>query len=104
MLWRCVSEYHIGSDILLSTIHNLNVPKSLRATLAGSRVTLGLMKRAEAWSRAKGARELLFHVTSGVETARTERLMRKIGYEVMSGNYVISCSVITYKLSNGVDK
>jgi len=87
MLWCSVGEYHIGSDVLLATIHNLNVQKSLRATLAGGRVTLGLMKRAEAWSRAKGAREVLFHVTSGVETARTDRLMRKMGYEAMGGNY-----------------
>ena len=87
MLWCSVGEYHIGSDVLLTTIHNLNVGKTLRASLAGGRVTLGLLKRAEAWSRAKGAREMLFHVTSGVETERTERLMRKLGYEGMGGNY-----------------
>ncbi|AQZ53820.1 hypothetical protein [Martelella mediterranea] len=88
MLWCSVGEYHIGSDVLLTTIHNLNVAKPLRATLAGGRVTLGLLKRAEAWSRAKGAREMLFHVTSGVETERTERMMRKLGYEGIGGNYV----------------
>nr|WP_272214561.1 hypothetical protein [Marinicella sp. W31]MDC2880184.1 hypothetical protein [Marinicella sp. W31] len=88
MLWCSVGEHHIGRDILLTTIHNLNVQKSLRASLAGGKVTLGLLKRAEAWSRAKGAREMLFHVTSGVETARTERIMRKMGYEAMGGNYV----------------
>nr|WP_272211580.1 hypothetical protein [Marinicella sp. W31]MDC2877475.1 hypothetical protein [Marinicella sp. W31] len=87
MLWCSLGEYHIGTDVLLTTIHNLNVQKSLRASLAGGKVTLGLLKRAEAWSRAKGAREMLFHVTSGVETERTERMMWKLGYDVMGGNY-----------------
>ena len=36
ILWCSVGEYHIGSDILLATIHNLNVQKSLRATLAAA--------------------------------------------------------------------
>ena len=79
---------------MLMTIHNLNVAKTLRASLAGGRVTLGLLKRAEAWSRAKGAREILFHVTSGVETERTERMMRKLGYAAMGGNWVYNRRVM----------
>jgi hypothetical protein len=39
-----VGEYHIGADVLLTTIHNLNVRRSVRARLSGGKITLGLMR------------------------------------------------------------
>lgn len=37
-----VGEYHIGSDILLTTIHNMNVARSVRSSLSGGKIALGL--------------------------------------------------------------
>lgn len=83
-----VGEYHIGEGVLLTTIHNMNVTRSVRASLAGGRVALGLFKGVETWSKARGGKEVLFHVTSGVDLARAHKLAKHIGFEFVGGSYV----------------
>jgi len=45
MLYCSTGEYHIGTDVLLTTIHNINVRRDVRESLSGGRVALGLMAR-----------------------------------------------------------
>ena len=85
--YASVGEYHIGADVLIATIHNINVVRGHRASLAGGRIALGLFKGVETWARARGAREVLFHVTSGVELARSHKLAKRMGYELIGGSY-----------------
>lgn len=82
-----VGEYHIGQGVLLTTIHNMNVSRSIRSTLSGGRVALGLFKGIETWSKARGAQEILFHVTSDVDLARSHKLAKRIGYKFIGGSY-----------------
>ncbi|MCK8485486.1 hypothetical protein MUY21_15700 [Aliiroseovarius sp. S2029] len=82
-----IGEYHIGQDVLITTIHNMNVSRSLRRSLSGGRVALGLFKGVETWSAARGSREVLFHVTSGVDLARSHKLAKHIGYKFIGGSY-----------------
>ena len=83
-----VGEYHIGEGALITTIHNMNVSRSVRAGLSGGRVALGLFKGIETWSAARGAKEVLFHVTSDVDLARAHKLAKRIGYKFIGGSYV----------------
>jgi len=83
-----VGEYHIGSDILLTTIHNMNVSHTVRSSLAGGKIALGLFRGVETWSQARGAKEILFHVTSGVHLAQAHKLAKRIGYKFIGGSYV----------------
>jgi hypothetical protein len=53
-----VGEYHIGSDVLLTTIHNMNVARSVRSSLSGGKIALGLFRGVETWSQARGAKEI----------------------------------------------
>ncbi|WP_321362569.1 hypothetical protein [uncultured Celeribacter sp.] len=82
-----VGEYHIGTGALLTTIHNLNVAKDIRDRLNGGRVALGLFKGVETWSQARGAKEVLFHVTSGVDLGRAHKLAKRMGYQFIGGSY-----------------
>jgi len=82
-----VGEYHIGEGVLLTTIHNMNVSRSIRSSLSGGRVALGLFKGIETWSKARGAQEILFHVTSDVSLARSHKLAKRIGYKFIGGSY-----------------
>jgi hypothetical protein len=34
-----------------------------------------------------GAHEVLFHVTSGVDLARSHKLAKRMGFELIGGNY-----------------
>lgn len=85
-----VGEYHIGTDILLTTIHNMNVSRDVRASLSGGKIALGLFKGIESWSQARGAKEVLFHVTSDVDLARAHKLAKRIGFKFVGGSYVKS--------------
>jgi len=82
-----IGEYHIGSGLLLTTIHNINVTRSVRETLSGGKVALGLFRGIETWSKARGASEILLHVTSGVHTDRAHKLAKRLGYKFIGGSY-----------------
>ena len=88
ILYCSIGEYHIGTDVLLTTIHNVNVLKSVRETLAGGRAAVGQFNGARSWSKARGAQEILLHVTSGVGLAGTHRFAKKMGFEFVGGSYV----------------
>ncbi|WP_299155184.1 hypothetical protein [uncultured Tateyamaria sp.] len=83
-----VGEYHIGSNVLLTTIHNMNVAHSVRSSLSGGKIALGLFRGVETWSKARGAKEILFHVTSDVSLAQAHKLAKRIGYQFIGGSYV----------------
>ena len=82
-----IGEYHIGKGTYLTTIHNINVLKEERSTLNGGRIALGLLRGVETWSQARSSSEILFHVTSGVELARTHKLIKRVGYRLIGGSY-----------------
>ena len=82
-----VGEFYIGSNALLTTIHNLNVSKSIRSNLSGGRAALRLFRGVELWSEARGAKRILFHVTSNVNLAQTHKLAKKVGYRFIGGSY-----------------
>ena len=84
-----LGEYHIGADALLATIHNINVSRDVRHRLCGGRAALGLFNGAKSWARARGAVELLLHVTSGVSLRRTHHLAKRLGYTTIGGSYSI---------------
>ena len=75
-VYCAVDEYHIGSDILLTTIHNMNVSRTVRSSLSGGQIALGLFRGVETWSQARGAKEILFHVTSDVHLAQAHKLAK----------------------------
>lgn len=88
MLYCSTGEYHIGTDVLLTTIHNINVRRDVRETLSGGRVALGLISGARSWSKARGAEEVLLHVTSGVDLAGSHKFAKRMGFEFVGGSYV----------------
>ena len=81
--------HFISTDALLATVHNVNAPRRHREHLRGGRIVLGLLNGARSWAEARGAVELAVHVSSGVETGRTDKLLRRLGFEPTGGNYAV---------------
>ncbi|WP_068089272.1 hypothetical protein [Polycladidibacter stylochi] len=90
LLYCGVGEYHIGENVLLATIYNINVLREIRASIGGGRAALGLLRGASMWAKARGAQELLLHVTSDVELPRLHKLSKKTGFKFIGGSYVKS--------------
>jgi len=88
MLYCLSGEYRIGTDVLLTTIYNINVRRDVRESLSGGRVALGLMAGAKSWSKARGVAEILLHVTSGIDLSRTHKFAKWTGFEFFGGSYV----------------
>lgn len=82
-----VGEYHIGTDVLLTTIHNLNVLKNARANLSSGKIAFGLLRGVETWSEALGSKETLLHISSGVDLARAHRFAKHAGFQFLGGSY-----------------
>ena len=57
---------------------------------AGARGTTAAVKLIYAfreWALARGVREIQFSVRSGKDIARTDRLMKRLGFNLIGGNY-----------------
>lgn len=87
MAYLSVGEYHIGTGILITTVHNINVIRSVRSSLSGGKVFLGLMRGVETWAQARGSSEIFLHFTSGEEPELAKRLMNRIGYAQIGGSF-----------------
>ena len=55
-----ISEYHIGSGHLLTSIHNINVSKSVRSGLSGGKVAVGLSSGTKAGLRPETLKRYYF--------------------------------------------
>lgn len=82
-----IGEYHIGSDVLIATINNINVTKSVRSRLTGGRAALGLFQGIKSWATLREAEEIILHVTSGVSIGGIHRFAGRLGYTLSGGNY-----------------
>jgi hypothetical protein len=56
-----------------------------RPRLSGGTIALGLMRGVMTWPKSRGAQEVLFHVTSGVEVAHSHKLARRLGFALVGG-------------------
>lgn len=87
-----LGEYHIGIGTLVTTIRNICVLPEERHRLGGGKVAIGLFKGVESWSRARGSKEILIHVTSDVDLGRTDKFVQRLGYRCIGGSYAKSIS------------
>jgi hypothetical protein len=47
------------------------------------------MRGVMTWSKSRGAQEVPFHVTSGVEVAHSHKLARRLGFALVGGSCVL---------------
>jgi len=53
----------------------------------GSTAAVKLIYAFREWAIARGVREIQFSVRSGKDIARTDRLMKRLGFNLIGGNY-----------------
>ncbi|KZL11702.1 hypothetical protein PsAD26_02559 [Pseudovibrio sp. Ad26] len=88
-LYAVIGDYYISDETQVTTIHGFFVHPSVRKSVLSGKVALRLFKAAKQWSEHMGSSYLLFHVTSGVKPAETDRFLRKLGCRPLGGNYAI---------------
>lgn len=88
-LYAFAGEYYLGDETLVTTIHGFFVDPGIRKSILSGKIALRLFRAAKQWSDHMGAKCMLFHVTSGVKAAQTDRFLRKLGCRPLGGNYVV---------------
>ncbi len=89
LLQANVGDYYLGEGGRMVTVLTFYVPRSVRDTMLGGRVTLKMMRIVSDWAKAQGALELHMHSTSGIAPQRTDRMLRRLGFRTYGGSYVM---------------
>jgi len=87
LLIGCVERYFY-SDALQAQLIQWYVKKAYRGTSAAPR----LVKAFVAWARSRGAHDVFMGISSGLNVHLTHRLMRRLGFAYLGGNYGVSLS------------
>ena len=75
---------HYHSPALGATIMGYYVLPEHRGSLAAVKLLHGFRR----WARMQGAVHMHIGVTSGIDAARTDRLLRRLGFAFTGGNYM----------------
>lgn len=82
LLIGCVERYFY-SDALQAQLIQWYVKNAYRGTSAAPR----LVKAFVAWARTRGANDVFMGISSGLNVHLTHRLMRRLGFSYLGGNY-----------------
>lgn len=78
----CV-ERHFFSDLLVASVIHYDVLPDRRMSGAGLRLLIAFRK----WSENRGVFELSLGINSGVELAKMDRFLKRLGFQPTGGNY-----------------
>lgn len=88
------------SSVRTATVQLLYVAPTAR----GGPAAVRLLRAIRRWAAANGARDLHVNVTTGIEAARTDRFLRKMGFRQTGGNYVLKLGVPSKPMENNYDR
>ncbi|GAB5540178.1 MAG: hypothetical protein Salg2KO_22810 [Salibacteraceae bacterium] len=55
----------------------------------GGKVGVKLLRLVTEWAKAQDAEEMHIHATSGIEPNRADKMLTRMGFETIGGNYVV---------------
>ncbi|MEP5621841.1 MAG: hypothetical protein ABJP82_04610 [Hyphomicrobiales bacterium] len=70
------------------TIYSLYVSSKVRGTYLGGKVGVKLLRLATEWVKSQDAEEMHIHATSGIEPNRADKMLTRMGFETIGGNYI----------------
>jgi len=88
LLMGCVERYFY-SDALQAQLIQWYVKPAYRGTSAAPR----LVKAFVAWARTRGANDVFMGISSGLNVHLTHRLMQRLGFAYLGGNYGVQLNL-----------
>ena len=85
----CHAQNLYYCDATVVSCLSFYVPGSVRGTLLGGRVALGLLDAGRRWALNRRAVEWQMHVTNGIHIGHTDRMLRRVGFRQTGGNYAM---------------
>ena len=96
-VYATVGEYWVGTGALIVTINTIYTSKELRNSLLGGRAAVVLFRGVAKWAKGIGAREILVHVTSGIDEPRAKASLRHLGFNMGGSTFVSQLSMQTQR-------
>ena len=84
MLVGQMGEYFFSRDMAATAIVYFVRPEN-----RGGMAAIKLLHGFRRWASARKACQLMINVTSSAQVARTDRLMKRLGFQVTGGNYAL---------------
>ncbi|WP_374349750.1 N-acetyltransferase family protein [Limnohabitans sp.] len=84
-LLACVSRYYYSEELQAQLIQWY-----LRKSFRGTSIAPRLVKAFVEWAKARGASEVFMGISSGVDVQLTHRMMRRLGFTHLGGNYAVN--------------
>ena len=82
MLFAVVSEFYFSRALGATALAFFVVPEH-----RGGMAAIKLLHAFRRWAQNREVAEISIHVTSGVHMARTDRLLKRLGFKMTGGNY-----------------
>ena len=84
-LMGCVERYYYSDELQAQLIQWY-----LRPAYRGTSIAPRLVKAFVEWAKSRGASEVFMGISSGIHVQQTDRMMRKLGFAHMGGNYAVN--------------
>ena len=79
-------ERHLLSRVIGVTVYTWFVRPDARGGMAAIKLLHGLRR----WASARKPGRIYLNVTTGVDVRRTDRLLKRLGFQFVGGNYAIT--------------
>ncbi|MBB3571562.1 hypothetical protein [Rhizobium sp. BK491] len=89
LAWFSAGEYLLGEGTVLTTTHLLGIDSEFCGPFRAAKVFVKLLRGVAAWSKTRGAHQILVHVTTGYALKQTDRLIRAGGGVCIGGSYLV---------------
>lgn len=89
LLQAGVGDYYLGIGGRMVTIYSLYVAAKIRGSYLGGKVGVKLLRLVTEWAKSQAAEEMHIHATSGIEPNRADKMLTRMGFETIGGNYVV---------------
>lgn len=84
-LLACVQRYYYSHELQAQLVQWF-----LRPQYRGTSIAPRLVKAFVEWAKSRGASEVFMGVTSGVAVEQADRMMRRLGFTHLGGNYSVN--------------
>jgi GNAT superfamily N-acetyltransferase len=84
-LLGCVERYYYSDELQAQLIQWY-----LRKAFRGTSIAPRLVKAFVTWARTRGASEVFMGVSSGVDIQLTHKMMKRLGFTHLGGNYAVN--------------
>ena len=85
ILMGCIERYYYSDELQAQLVQWF-----VRPAFRGTSVAPRLVKAFVTWAKSRGASDVFMGISSGIDTHLTHRMMQRLGFNYLGGNYGVN--------------